>query len=211
LALENSLALAEELGMLDAPAEQIVDSTPMLGAAATQDTVRLVRSGVKRLIDAVEAVDGRAARGLADGLEFDYAKPNQKPDCRWRERRERERMLTRVGEDAERALRAVERAGDLFQEEAVKAAHELLRELVGLRRRRGRRSAASPRHPAGANHLDRRHRDAPRPQVPAPALRRLQALGRRHQHGRAADHRRGGGAGLAAGRPPGQRPDRRPA
>ena len=36
LALENTLRLAEELGMLDAPAEQIVDSTPMLGAAATQ-------------------------------------------------------------------------------------------------------------------------------------------------------------------------------
>src|SRR5467141_2340924 len=30
LALENTLRLAEELGMLDAPAEQIVDSTPRL-------------------------------------------------------------------------------------------------------------------------------------------------------------------------------------
>ena len=39
VALENTLRLAEELGMLDGPAEQIVDSTPMLGAAATQDTV----------------------------------------------------------------------------------------------------------------------------------------------------------------------------
>jgi hypothetical protein len=57
LALEATLALAEELGILDAPAAQIVDSTPMLGAAATQDTVRLVRSGVKKLIDAVETVD----------------------------------------------------------------------------------------------------------------------------------------------------------
>lgn len=53
LVLENSLAVAEELGLLDAPAEQIVDSTPMLGAAATQDTVRLVRGGVRRLLDAV--------------------------------------------------------------------------------------------------------------------------------------------------------------
>jgi DDE family transposase/transposase-like protein DUF772 len=131
LALENSLALAEELGMLDAPAEQIVDSTPMLGAAATEDTVRLVRSGVKRLIDAVEAVDGGAARGLVDGLEFDYAKPSEKPDCRWREKRERERLLTRVAEDAERALRAVERAEGLLAEEAVEDAHALLRELVG--------------------------------------------------------------------------------
>ncbi len=57
LALENSLRLAGELGMLDAPAEQIVDSTPMLGAAATQETGRLVRHGVRKLIDAVAAVD----------------------------------------------------------------------------------------------------------------------------------------------------------
>jgi transposase len=131
LALENTLALAGELGMLDAPAEQIVDSTPMLGAAATQDTVRLVRSGVRKLLDAVEGVDGEAARRLADGLEFDYAKPAEKPDCRWREKAERERMLTRVAEDAERALRAVERAEGLLEEEPIEAAHELLRELIG--------------------------------------------------------------------------------
>jgi transposase len=131
LALENSLSLAEELGMLDAPAEQIVDSTPMLGAAATQDTVRLVRSGVKKLIDAVRASDEGAARSLADGLEFDYAKPSEKPDCRWRQKRERERMLTRVAEDAERALQAVERAEGLLSDAAVEDAHALLRELVG--------------------------------------------------------------------------------
>jgi transposase len=131
LVLENSLALAEELGMLDAPAEQIVDSTPMLGAAATQDTVRLVRSGVKRLLDSVAAVDEEAARGVSDGLVFDYAKPSEKPDCRWREKAERERMLTRVAEDAERALRAVERADGLLDEGAIEEAHALLRELVG--------------------------------------------------------------------------------
>jgi hypothetical protein len=39
LALENTLRLAAELGMLEGTAEQIIDSTPMLGAAATQDTV----------------------------------------------------------------------------------------------------------------------------------------------------------------------------
>ncbi len=131
LALENTLSLAEELGMLDAPAEQIVDSTPMLGAAATQDTVRLVRGGVKELLDAVAGVDEEAAGRLADGLEFDYRKPNEKPDCRWREKAERERMLTRVAQDAERALRAVERAGGLLCEEAIEDAHALLRELVG--------------------------------------------------------------------------------
>jgi hypothetical protein len=131
LALENTLRLAEELGMLEGTAEQIIDSTPMLGAAATQDTVRLVRHGVRKLIDAVTAADGDAGRRLDGGLEFDYERPGEKPDCRWREKAERERMLTRVAQDAERALEAVEHADGLLDDEAVRAAHDLLRELIG--------------------------------------------------------------------------------
>ena len=61
VALERTLELAGELGMLEGPVEQIIDSTPMLGAAATQDTVRLVRHGVRKLLDAVGAVDADAA------------------------------------------------------------------------------------------------------------------------------------------------------
>jgi transposase len=131
LALESTLRLAEELGMLDAPAEQIVDSTPMLGAAATQDTVRLVRHGVRKLIDAVVAVDEQVGRALVDGLEFGYENPSEKPDCRWRIKAERERMLTRVAQDAERALRAVGQADGLLDDEQVAAAYQLLRELIG--------------------------------------------------------------------------------
>jgi transposase len=131
LALESTLRLAEEMGMLDAPAEQIVDSTPMLGAAATQDTVRLVRHGVSKLIDAVTAVDGDAGEALDRGLQFDYQRPSEKPDCRWRVKAERERMLTRVAEDAERALAAVQRADGLLSDERVADAHQLLRELIG--------------------------------------------------------------------------------
>lgn len=131
VALERTLELAEGLGMLDGPVEQIIDSTPMLGAAATQDTVRLVRHGVRKLIDAVVGVDAEAAGQLERALAFDYAKPAEKPDCRWREKAERERMLTRVAEDAERALQAVERADGLLGDEAVVEAHRLLRELIG--------------------------------------------------------------------------------
>ncbi len=65
------------------------------------------------------------------GFEFDYSRPSEKPDCRWRERAERERMLTRVAQDAERALAAVEQAEGLLDDERVKAAHQLLRELIG--------------------------------------------------------------------------------
>jgi hypothetical protein len=131
LALENTLRLAGELGMLEGSVEQIIDSTPMLGAAATQDTVRLVRHGVRKLIDAVSAADQGAGERLDDGLQFDYQRPGEKPDCRWREKAERERMLTRVAQDAERALEAVEQADGLLGDEQVKAAHDLLRELIG--------------------------------------------------------------------------------
>jgi hypothetical protein len=131
VALESTLRVAEELGMLDGAAEQIIDSTPMLGAAATQDTVRLVRHGVKKLLDAVAAVDARAAGLLDDGLVFDYSRPNDKPECRWREKAARERMLTGVAQDAERALRAVEQADGLLADEQIADAHALLRELIG--------------------------------------------------------------------------------
>ena len=131
VALERTLALAEELGMFEGSVEQIIDSTPMLGAAATQDTVRLVRHGVRKLLDAVAAVDAAAADELDRGLEFDYAHPAEKPDCRWREKVERERMLTRVAEDAERALQAVEHSDGLLGQERVGEAHQLLRELIG--------------------------------------------------------------------------------
>jgi hypothetical protein len=100
VALENTLRLAAELGLLDGRVEQIVDSTPMLGAAATQDTVRLVRFGVCKLIDAVTAVDRDAGGRLRAGLQFDYARPGEKPDCQWRIKAERERMLSRAGAGA---------------------------------------------------------------------------------------------------------------
>jgi Transposase DDE domain/Transposase domain (DUF772) len=131
LALENALTLARELGLLDGAIEQIVDSTPMLGAAATQDTVRLVRFGVRKLIDAVSGVDPDAGGALVLGLEFGYEQPGEKPECEWRLKAERERMLTRVATDAQRALCAVEQADGLLDHEPVKDAYELLGELIG--------------------------------------------------------------------------------
>ena len=53
------------------------------------------------------------------------------PDCRWRAKAERERMLTRVAQDPERALRAVEQAEGLLEHEPVAEAHGLLHELMG--------------------------------------------------------------------------------
>lgn len=128
---ERSLELARELGLLEEAVEQVVDSTPMLGAAATQDTVTLVRSGVRKLLDAVQSEDRDAAAQLERELEFDYAKPRQKPGCEWRSKPAREQLLTRVAEDAERVVAAVERVPELAAAGPVAEAARLLRDLIG--------------------------------------------------------------------------------
>lgn len=128
---ERSLALARELCLLEEGVEQVVDSTPMLGAAATQDTVTLVRTGVRKLLDAVAGEAVEAGAQLERTLAFDYARPRQKPECEWRSKPAREALLTRVAQDAERALRAVEQVPELAAVESVAEAASLLRELIG--------------------------------------------------------------------------------
>jgi transposase len=131
LVFERSLELATELGLLSGPAEQILDSTPMLGAAAVQDTATLVRSAVRKLLDAAEAADGRAAEELGSGLRFDYSRPREKPAGDWQDKAAREALLAEVARDAERALRAVEGDDELAADAAIAAAARLLREIVG--------------------------------------------------------------------------------
>src|SRR3954449_598615 len=131
IVFERSLELATELGLLKGSVEQIVDSTPMLGAAAIQDTVTLVRAAVRKLIDAVGALDPRAARRVRKALAFDYARPRQKPPADWHDKTAREAMLVEVAADAQRALGAVEQHTELVADDAVGAAAGLLGEIVG--------------------------------------------------------------------------------
>jgi transposase len=150
LVLERTVELAAGLGLLEGEAEQIVDSTPMLGAAAIQDTATLVRSGVRRLLDAVEAMDRELAGELASGLRFGYSRPREKPAGDWQQRTSREALLTEIARDAVRALRAVEEDEELAADAVIAEAAKLLREIVGQefeveddevpRRRGGRRT-----------------------------------------------------------------------
>src|SRR5713101_9994161 len=128
---ERSLELASELGLLSGPVEQILDSTPMLGAAAVQDTVTLVRSGVRRLLDAVKVADSQAASELRCGLRFDYARPRVKPEGDWQDRDARVELLAEVARDAERALRAVEADEQLIAAPGMAEAASVLREILG--------------------------------------------------------------------------------
>jgi transposase len=131
LVFERSLKLASELGLLSGPAEQILDSTPMLGAAAVQDTAVLVRAAVRKLLDAVSASDERAAEELRSGLRFDYSRPRVKPEGDWQHREARARLLVEVAVDAARALQAVESDPELIAADQVAEAARLLQEIIG--------------------------------------------------------------------------------
>ena len=131
LVFERSLELATELGLISGHREQMLDSTAMLGAAAVQDTATLVRTGVKKLIDAVGAADQEAAGDLSERLEFDYSKPRRKPDGDWQDKAARSELLGEVAIDAARAVGAVEHDERLRCDERVGEAVRLLREIVG--------------------------------------------------------------------------------
>ncbi|MBV9726966.1 MAG: transposase [Gammaproteobacteria bacterium] len=131
MVFERSLELASELGLLSGSVEQIVDSTPMLGAAAVQDTAVLVRTGVGKLLDAVSATNKRAAKQLRSGLRYDYSRPRVKPAGDWQDREARMGLLVEVARDAARALQAVETTAELIETDRVAEAARLLREIIG--------------------------------------------------------------------------------
>src|SRR5439155_1353539 len=176
---ERSLELASELGLISGQVEQILDSTPMLGAAAVQDTVTLVRSAVRKLLDAVKAADSRAARELRRALRFDYARPRLRPEGDWQDRAARLELLAEVARDAARVLRAVE-ADELLAGPAIAEAATVLREIIGQefevadddvpRVRAGRRARA-----ARERRSTSRDRPAPMPR-PGRAGRRRAAI-----------------------------------
>ena len=77
-------------------------------------------------------VDESAGELLVEGLEFDYARPGEKPDCQWRLKAERERMLTGSRWMPQRALLAVEQADGLLERRGrSKRRSLLLEELIG--------------------------------------------------------------------------------
>jgi transposase len=130
LVFERSLELATELGLVEGEGSRS-STRPRSGAAAVQDTATLVRSGVRRLLDAVEANDGEAAEELSSGLRFDYSRPRVKPEGDWHDKAARVELVAEVARDAVRALKAVEEDDELIADEEVAEAVGLLREIVG--------------------------------------------------------------------------------
>ena len=166
LVFERTVELASELGLISGAAEQILDSTPMLGAAAVQDTAGLVRGGGAQA-DRRGRCGGRAGgRRASSGLRFDYSRPRVKPECDWEDRDARRALLGEVARDAERALRAVEADDKLMAvRRSSRRSGFCARSSARSSRSKTTRSRACAAAGDRARSSLRTTRDAPRPQT----------------------------------------------
>lgn len=113
---------AAAAGLLPKRAIQVMDSSPMLGAAAVQDTYKLLRAALHKMVKAHEKdlpteLRPRLKRYLKTG----------KPDIDWEDARARKQELNQLVRDAELALRelSTEKEGPTAQ-----ASRELLERVA---------------------------------------------------------------------------------
>jgi transposase len=96
---QSIVSKAVEAGLLPKRAVQVMDSSPMLGAAAVQDTYKLLRTALHKLVkghkrELPAELMPRLKRYLQTG----------KPAIDWEDREARQRELQQLVEDAELAL-----------------------------------------------------------------------------------------------------------
>jgi DDE family transposase/transposase-like protein DUF772 len=100
--------VAEEAGLIDRRGIRVLDSTPVLSAVATQDTVSMIRGGVRRLLKLIGDQDADLAttlrRGLARG-DYDHA---GKPAIDWDDETQREALVDELVRDALALLAGLE-------------------------------------------------------------------------------------------------------
>lgn len=102
-AFERFLKVAREAGFLPEKIRQLLDSTPMKGAGAVQDTYTLLRKGIRRLLKAMGFAVPEKRRGLQVELGR-YLDSDEKAELDWRDPQARARELGRLVRDADAVL-----------------------------------------------------------------------------------------------------------
>jgi len=121
---EVSLGAARAAGIVSA--KRVLDSTPLYDAVATMDTVTLIRSAIRQLLAACDAVLEAELRAVLE-RDDDYASLN-KPNCDWDDRAAREALVAELAADAFACLGVLD-GRDLASK--VAPAAELLATVVG--------------------------------------------------------------------------------
>src|SRR5215831_11559523 len=105
---EDTTVIAKDTGAMKGRA-RVLDSTPVLDAVATQDTVTQLRAAIRKVLAALGAA-GSPLAGLVRPVlrrDDDYASPG-KPPCDWDDPAAREALVDELVTDALAALEALE-------------------------------------------------------------------------------------------------------
>ena len=96
----KTLELAREAGLLKEKVNQVIDSTPMLGAGAVKDTYELIRDGIRRILS---LADKKTKSRMSLSLKA-YGKNDSKPKINWEDKKERRELLLVLISDAGEVL-----------------------------------------------------------------------------------------------------------
>lgn len=121
---EVTLDAAREAGVVSA--KRVLDSTPLYDAVATQDTVTMIRSAIRQLLAAADAVLETELRGVLE-RDDDYGSGG-KPVCDWDDPAAREALVAELAADAYACLAVLD--GRDLDDEFTRIA-ELLATVVG--------------------------------------------------------------------------------
>jgi transposase len=124
---DRLITAARDAGLLTRTANQVIDSSHILGAAGVRDTYTLIRGGIRTLLRALgSAPNPHGALGERLSWYLDPAAP-EKPELDWSDPAERAAHLRRLVEDARATLALVP---DDEQPAAVREAASLLTKIV---------------------------------------------------------------------------------
>jgi len=125
IVFKKTLELAKEAGLLKEEADQVIDSTPMLGAGAVKDTYELLRDGIRKILS---VMDEKRKSRINLFLKA-YGKGNPKSKINWEDKRKRQELLSLLISDARKVLSGVDVNKENIDTE-LKSATNLLARIV---------------------------------------------------------------------------------
>lgn len=120
--------VAEEAGLVSKRGMRVLDSTPILSAVATKDTVSMIRGGIRRLLKLIATQDADLATTLRRGLARGDYDEGGKPAIDWDDQSQREALVDELVRDALALLAGLE--GRALETDVAEAA-ELVATVAG--------------------------------------------------------------------------------
>ena len=122
LFFEQTVRAAKEWGLISSEVAEVIDSTPVLGAGAVQDTYNLLRSSLRKVLKVVHTRTDTYQRLLEMLKRKDYDETG-KPEIDWDDPKAQKALLNEFVQDARTVLKETE---NLELDAGDKAARELL-------------------------------------------------------------------------------------